>query len=439
MSDPVALPVLPDQLHCLESGTPAGVLSDPADVVYGPSTRLVRGRLDVVRLQEALNAVAGRHDALRVSFQRQGASWVQIVRAAVELPLTIHPQANTLHEALERVKAWALAPFDLTVDPLAKALLVPLNKATFVFCIAVHHIIIDATALQIILDDIWRHYRHEVDCHQTDVMSYAEWLVQENAALADEAYVAPRLAYWRNEVSRLPVDGETRTTEAAIQWETIPKRVMAAMRASDTIRSSTPFSRLAAAYMIALWHEFAWTHVGVTSTITRRDRLECAGLVAPLWTWAVASVAIDSCRTYSDVAHEVTRATLDAMEHALPFHFVREDREKRGLPQPLAPGFYLLGQEVHATIETVENLVVEPTPQEFVDRETTTDGLVGLNIFPRSPRTRVYLCYSIERLGHVAATRLLANWLTILEAASRSSDLPLASLPDRLRHLGSPS
>ena len=106
----------------------AAELGPEASLAYNESISLqMKGRLDVGTLQAALQALADRHEALRATFDADGANMViasQINLTAKLIDLSGMAPGDR-EESLARLRAEAVeTPFDLLNGPLIRAVLV---------------------------------------------------------------------------------------------------------------------------------------------------------------------------------------------------------------------------------------------------------------------------------------------------------------------------
>ncbi len=109
--------------------------------------QLQDGLVAVDRLADAFADVFGRHEAFRTRFARDGAApWRGIVDTSASegfLFEELAPRQTSEDALLERLAAFAGAPFDLASPPLARAGVFRMGQSDCV-CVVIHHAIFDA-------------------------------------------------------------------------------------------------------------------------------------------------------------------------------------------------------------------------------------------------------------------------------------------------------
>src|SRR5207244_9537005 len=120
---------------------------EPNSPLYNlPTAVRLRGRLHREALQQALDAIVARHEALRTRFVTEDGGPVQVIAepSPVDLPLIDLERRPALQreDELQRLLAQeARRAFDLSVDWLVRAVLVRLSETEHVLLVNIHHII----------------------------------------------------------------------------------------------------------------------------------------------------------------------------------------------------------------------------------------------------------------------------------------------------------
>ncbi|MFJ1767393.1 amino acid adenylation domain-containing protein [Amycolatopsis sp. NPDC088138] len=132
----------------------------PEDGLYNvPMAWRVSGRLAPERLASALAKVVERHEALRTTFAERGGALRQVVGRPWKPEIGSH-FCDSEDGLADRLRAEADQPFDLAAGPLMRVSLVETPDGQ-VLAITVHHIVFDVTSVQVLLDELDRHYRDE--------------------------------------------------------------------------------------------------------------------------------------------------------------------------------------------------------------------------------------------------------------------------------------
>ncbi|WP_433010704.1 MupA/Atu3671 family FMN-dependent luciferase-like monooxygenase [Kribbella sp. CA-294648] len=133
----------------LEQMNPGG------NTYHEPKAIELRGKLDTVALQGALQKVIDRHPALRTTFREVDGEPRAFVSDRLRFDLPIEP-GNDLQTVLYDVR---LGDLDLCNGLLLRAKLVRLSDEHHVLLLVAHHIIFDASSTPVLAKDLAAYYR----------------------------------------------------------------------------------------------------------------------------------------------------------------------------------------------------------------------------------------------------------------------------------------
>lgn len=179
---------------------------------YIYSDVMIRGPLDTLLLEAALDAMLQKHEVLRTIFDMENGQPVQRILPHsdfdVELPCILFHQPFTKY-AQEKIGEYRRSvQLDLETGPLFRLQLFrfPDNAHILSFCI--HHIIADAQSLAVFMSDIIGMYRQLSDGNHSlltgggrQFSDYCEW---EEAQRQLPSFAADR-AYWMRQFATQPV------------------------------------------------------------------------------------------------------------------------------------------------------------------------------------------------------------------------------------------
>ena len=159
----------------------------------------LRGPLDLVALQQELDALVQRHAVLRTSFDLAAFSEpLQLVQGQARWPLVsvylAHLPSLAQDEWLDRfVHDEARRTFDWTRPPLVRAYVHRRGPEKFQFTLALHHAIIDGWSLASVLTELFVRYMARIGRGEPPAataaipVGYRDYVALERAALADAA------------------------------------------------------------------------------------------------------------------------------------------------------------------------------------------------------------------------------------------------------------
>ncbi|GES28793.1 non-ribosomal peptide synthetase [Streptomyces angustmyceticus] len=199
-------------------------LSNDPTLYHDLESVRVRGPLDLGALRRALDALVGRHEILRTSFDlgthRQV---VQYVHTAAEVPLTVVTPAEGLSPDAA-LRAWWREQwrnrFDLTQAPLLRVHVLPHGEEDFHLAVSTHHSILDGWSFALLMTELLTGYDREMTgrpayADDERPLPYREFVALE----AREATSDTARAYWTRVLdgataTRLPAPAEAPTAAA---------------------------------------------------------------------------------------------------------------------------------------------------------------------------------------------------------------------------------
>lgn len=166
-------PLSPIQERFFRLGEAGMEVDNQAIVLRAPA------RFDRQALARALDAVSGRHDALRLRFRKdETGRWTSAYVDAAPPELRDFPSAGDPEQALLEAGAALNEPFDLAAGPLVRFGLVPAEDGDYLAIVA-HHLVMDGVSWRIVLEDLGVAYARAVKGAETVFPlrsdSYAAW------------------------------------------------------------------------------------------------------------------------------------------------------------------------------------------------------------------------------------------------------------------------
>jgi hypothetical protein len=132
----------------------------PGNPFYNiPAAIRLTGQLDFTALQQAFNAIAQRHEALRTNFAKVDGEPAQIISSNVNISLPI-VDLQHLPFIERQVVAGQIAteesqrPFNLANDLLLRVKLLQLDETEYVLLLNLHHIVADGWSLGVLIREL---------------------------------------------------------------------------------------------------------------------------------------------------------------------------------------------------------------------------------------------------------------------------------------------
>lgn len=168
---------------------------DKAGAAYNITVRLnLRGRLDVMALQQSIDLLTARHESLRTIFRFEEGKLEQLVMPAHKVPLTVNDISSLSDLDKEEfiVKSYKDTKnrlFDLASGPLIEIGIIALNTIDSILFITVHHIVSDGWSLKVLTKEILDNYKNickGISAKMPELLqygNYAAWLERKTWTL----------------------------------------------------------------------------------------------------------------------------------------------------------------------------------------------------------------------------------------------------------------
>ena len=243
---------------------------EPVSSLYTISRALrLSGRLNIAALQQALNTIVHRHEALRTTFVTVYGTPVQMIAAhrQVALPvvdLSTRAPADREAEMQRHCTQESQRPFDLAADLMLRATLLQLGAEEHVLLLTLHHIAVDGWSIDVMFRELSVLY-DAFSAGKSPTLpelpiQYADFAVWQRQWLAGEV-LNTQLAYWRQQLDNapplleLPTDRPRpvrQTFRGAQQAVVLPHTLWQSLKVLRQHAGSTLFMTLLAALKVLL-------------------------------------------------------------------------------------------------------------------------------------------------------------------------------------------
>ncbi|HEY2236960.1 MAG TPA: amino acid adenylation domain-containing protein [Candidatus Angelobacter sp.] len=314
-----------------------------------PETLKLIGKLDYQALQQAVNTILDRHEALRTHFAEVAGRPVQ--RIAAELRIALLPEdlsaLNTREKEARVVAAieneWR-QPFDLQQGPLLRMQLLKTGEQEHILLRTFHHIVSDGWSLGVFdreFTELYNAYHEKRESRLAPLrVQYADFALWQQE-MFDEKRLRPELDYWKEQLVdlpelELPKDRQrpSAQTFAAERWlGNSGKQLTAEMKRLSREAQVTLYMALLAAFTIVLERYSGQEDIVLGSPIANRHDAQLEELIGFFVNSLVLRVRVKRDQNFLELLDSVRRTALEAYRHQhLPFErLVEEISPKRSL------------------------------------------------------------------------------------------------------------
>ncbi len=425
----------------------------PGNPFYNvPAAIRLTGQLDFTALQQAFNAIAQRHEALRTNFVKIDGP-AQIISPNVNISL---PIVNLQHLPVKdrQLAAGQIAtesaqrPFNLATDLLLRVKLLQLDETEYVLLLNLHHIVSDGWSLGVLIRELSVLYTAFSTNQPSPLpplpIQYADFAHWQREWLQGEV-LESQLSYWRSHLADLPLlNLPTDRTRPAVQTyrgathNLELSNLTSSLEALSQQAGVTLFMTLLAAFQTLLHRYTGQADIVVGSPIANRNRSELEPLIGFFVNSLVLRVDLSDNPTFRELLARVREITLAAYDHQdLPFEkLVEELHPERDLSRN--PLFQVVFALQNAPMQPLELPGLTLNPLKFDVNTTRFDlelhlweqghGLSGL-WEEMSEELSGFVAYNTDLFDASTIARMFQHFQTLLENIVANPDAHIADLP----------
>ncbi|RYF02097.1 MAG: amino acid adenylation domain-containing protein [Comamonadaceae bacterium] len=310
----------------------------------------MRGPLDQIAIQHAVNRLVARHEVLRTVFAERDGQPVQQLVGPLELNVPLidlrHlPDAEREQEARRLAQQEAETRFDLTRGPLMRVQLLRMLDNEHIVLFTVHHIVADGWSMGILLRELAAFYTAAISGVPDGLaplpVQYADFSVWQRGWLTGDV-LQEQVSHWENALAGAPalLTLPTDRPRPAVQTHcgstfhfSLEQDIVDRLTALARETQSTLFIVLNAAFSVLLSRWSGQPDVCVGTPIANRTLTETEGLVGFFVNTLVLRTRVDAARPFIALLKEVRENTLAAYENQhLPFeHLVDVMNQDRSI------------------------------------------------------------------------------------------------------------
>ncbi|WP_235526606.1 non-ribosomal peptide synthetase [Nostoc piscinale] len=430
-------------------------------VLYNIPTALrLVGKLQIAALEQSLQEITHRHEALRTNFITVDGKPTQIIGeqetgygergilSIVDLQnLSTIEQERTVEELAQKQ---IIERFDLAKEALIRVTLLLLNETEQVLLVCMHHIVSDGWSMGVFVQELTQLYNAYSQGQPSPLaplsIQYADFAIWQRNWLQG-VVLESQLSYWQQQlkdapdVLSLPTDRPRHAVqtvagahhEFALSVELTDKLVKLSQEQGVTL-----FMTLLAAYNTLLYRYTGQSDILVGSPIANRDRSEIEGLIGFFVNTLVMRTNVAGNPRFSELLFRVREMALGAYAHQhLPFEMLVEALQpERDLSH--TPLFQVMFNLQNAPVSELDlnGLTVSSVPLKSVTAafdmtlfmQNTPNGLVGV------------WEYNTDLFDHSTIERMIGHFVTLLEAVvanpqERIDQLPILTAVERQKLL----
>jgi hypothetical protein len=397
----------------------------------------ITGPLDVGLLQDTVNLLISRHEALRTTFFRRGRLLRQLVHASSAPPirfLRMSDQSDPMETTQEALKQELRTPIDAANCPV-RVTLWRLASDTHVLCFNMHHLVTDTTSCLILQRELAACYgagRHAPAIPQVG-WQYSQFTAWQERQLAGHGFERHR-RYWQHQLVGVaapalpigpPQPGST-MIRANIQ-RILPADCVADLQALAASEHSTLFGVMLAIYYVVLMELTKENDLAVASLFANRTRSNVQYTVGFLTNMLVLRTRCRSTESFAELVRRVRITVREAtIYQELPYHLVTRTIGARRLDEIV---FQMLSESLETTTAAGDVYFTGVVP-DVIGRFT-----LELALMARGQEIAVKLYYTDGRVTPAWAKSFIDDYVRIATCLAAAPTRPIEAAIDGTRRV----
>ncbi|NIM15786.1 MAG: amino acid adenylation domain-containing protein [Candidatus Aminicenantes bacterium] len=289
----------------------------------------IKGALDPHLLEQGLNTVINRHEALRTSMITVENQLFQLVEPGIDITLQVLDLADG-SSGLDMALEEARRPFFLEGQPLIRAVLIKVSTVKHFLVITLHHLVSDRCSLGIIAAELARCYQAlqeglspvlpDVPLHYADFSQWQRELPRD--------FLESLFFYWRRQLTHLtPLELPTRIRRSAIHTFQegrvsfqLPVRLSTKIKEFCREKSTGNDVLLLAAFKVLLHRYCGQEDITLGTCVDNRHLPGTKSLVGPAANLLVLRTTITGQMSFNTILPNIIHTVEQAHKHQdIPF------------------------------------------------------------------------------------------------------------------------
>jgi aspartate racemase len=402
------------------------------------------GPLNVTALEQSINKIINRHEALRVTFLLEEGQLIQQIPSTLQITLkktdiSQHPKAERLSKAQTLVIKESKRHFNILDGPLFRANLLQLDAEDHVLLLTLHNIICDDRSIDILIQELSVHYSAFSAGKSSPLpepaIQYSDVALQQQKWLESENYQL-QLSYWKQQlgygipVLQLPVERlrlMVSTYRRAMQSYVLPVLLSKSFKAFCQQEGAALSATLLAAFK-TLIHRYTGQEdiiVGLLNSGRIKSDMEqtigCFSSVLPIRT------NLSGAQSFRSLIGQVKKTTIEAYENqGVPFEKIIEGHpnNRNESSAPLIQVMFRL-QDFPDKHPLFSGLEVE----KFCFDKRFTKHDLTLTVVDQAEGLHCNFEYNSELFDKASITRMKEHFRTLLDGIVKNPKQRISRLP----------
>ena len=405
-----------------------------------PVVLRLKGHLNTAALSQAINAIVGRHEALRTVIGEEDGIAHQLIRNTDDWQLSVVNVAEYDQPSLSIFTQNIIhEPFNLATDFMLRATLLIIDAEEYLLVVTMHHIASDGWSMSVVVKEVVELYA-AIDAGRLPLLNtlpvqYADYAIWQRQYLQGDT-LQQKISYWKNKLEdvaplQLPTDfprPAARSNAGAREAFLISKQITAQLQQLSRQQETTLFMTLLTTFKVLLHRYTGQDDICVGTPVANRTLHEVEELVGFFINTLALRSTLKDAEPFTSVLQQEKLFILEAYEHQdAPFEKIVDAVVKeRDLSRTPVFQVMFVFQNIPAIPQLrLGNLVLlreetGNTVSRFDITLTITETPHGLN---------ASFDYSTDLFSATTIQQLVRHFETLLSSIVLSPNQPIGVLP----------
>ncbi|WP_439876932.1 amino acid adenylation domain-containing protein (plasmid) [Bacillus mycoides] len=301
----------------------------------------LKGEVNILSLEKAIQFVINRHEVLRTNFYAVKGELLQVLRDSAPFKLIVNKidKYTSIENELESfMDKEAKHAFSLTNDLLIRGSIIQINDSRCVLALTFHHIIFDGWSLNIFMKELSCFYNSLVSGENIELnelpIQYSDYTIWQNKELSKEVWVK-QLSYWKRKlggtlpVMQLPVDNsrlKVPSYKGSEEQLKLSKDILEKLKSFCVAQGTTLHMTLLSIFNVMLYKYTNQKDIMVGNFVAGRNKEEIESLIGFFINTLVIRTDLSNNPSFIQLLEQVRENTLDAYENQdIPFDMVVQE------------------------------------------------------------------------------------------------------------------
>ena len=408
-----------------------------------PANFHLKGRLDAGALEQTLNEIMRRHEALRTTFTAIEGHPMQMITPHLTLAMPVYDLSSLpdgeRETEVKRHKLELQRPFDLSRGPLVRATLLRVGADEHQLLLTMHHIVSDGWSIGVLITEMAALYEAYLAGSEAALpplaIQYKDFAVWQREWLSGEQ-LEQQLAYWRESLRGAPPALELPTDRprppvqsyrgSMLECE-LGKQLTGDLKELSRRQGVTLYMTLLAAFKTLLYRYTGQEDIVVGTPIANRNRMEVENLIGFFVNTLVLRTNLAADITFAQLLKRVRDVTLGAYAHQdVPFEkLVEELHPQRDMSR--TPLFQVMFSLQNAPLPSRE---LGGVLMRLADDETKSAQFdLTFDLMERDADILCAIEFNTDLFDRDTADRMIKNYVRLLEEVAANPHRSLLELP----------